>query len=315
MQGQQTQKDRRNVILSFVLAAASWQVYGLTGPALWGPEIRVVPALALVVLCVAGFKFVVDCLWYLGALFEWLQAVMPTGLKGTGGFIRSWSELKGEIVKGGAGPYFGFFRNRAVISDYEACALSVGTTGSGKSVGSVIPNSLSIPHGKCHFDFKGSLACQLAEPLRRRGERVRLLNFAGLYKEIIGETDRYNPTCIVSDCFWRPGGLMEVGEILSEMAFQLYPEPKSNSGTSDNEYFRSGSRSLIEFSVLTCVLIDGENATLGDAYSLLMDRERLLHHALWACGKLPIEPEGAAPAPSSTPLDDFGSNNPPATIH
>ena len=194
------------------------------------------------------------------------------------------------------------------MADYEASALTVGTSGSGKSVGSVIPNALTIRESKCIPDFKGSLACMLAPALRARGERVRILNFGNLFTDILGESDGYNPLCIITDSFTRSGGLLEVGEILGEMVQQIYPEPESQSGTGDNEYFRNGSRSFIHFAALTGVLIDGEQATLGDAAQMLLDRESLLRHALWACGRLEVGAEksdtDSSPQTAMMPLEE-----------
>ncbi len=293
----------RPFILTLGVTIAAGYVLQTSGPIVLGPHIQPVPAVSAAILAIAGFKLLADLLWLLGTLLSWLQAVMPTGLKGTSGLIKSLRELKDELIENGRGQYWGFFKGREVISDTQAVSVVVGTTGSNKTTGMALPNALSIRDAKVIFDFKGSSTCQLVRPLRERGERVRILNFADKYKDILGETNHYNPMCVITDCFGRPGGLLEVNEILEEMAHQIRPNPNSDGSGGENEYFYNGSRSLIEFVILTCCLIDGEEATLADALNLLMNRESLLHHALWACGKLPLEPENP-PHSDTTPEGD-----------
>jgi len=228
-----------------------------------------------------------EIFWLFGSVFDWLRANQTTGLKGSAGLIRSLRELKKDLIRKHWGPYWGVFgKSQEVMADFESVAVTCGTTGSGKSVGTVVPNALSIHESKCILDFKTSLTCMLSPALKKRGENVRILNFANLNTHILGDSDCYNPTSLILDCFKRKGGLLEVDEILGEMVHQIYPEPENNNGSNDNEYFRNGSRSLIHFAIMLSVILDGEKATLGDAAQLLKDEDALLKQAQWVHGSL-----------------------------
>lgn len=296
-----------SIFWAAILAYGCWIALQDAPPVLQGTGIDPWSGLLSGILIIACLAMIGEGFSLLGTVFDWLRAVKPTFLKGSAGWITSLRQLGRDYKRTGWGPYWGyhkswiFGRARELISPYESIAVSVGTTGSGKSSGAVVTNALSIPNSKCILDFKGSLTCMLADTLRKRGEQVRVLNFANAYTDIIGPSDAYNPTAIITDCFKRPGGLLEVAEILEEMSYQIFPEPKASGGTTDNAYFRNGSRSLIRFAILTCVLVDGEKATLGDALMMLNDRESLLKHALWACGRLPVEPQKITKTHHATP--------------
>lgn len=282
---------------ALILTGGSWYALEMTGPLFHGPEIQGLPAMAAGMLAISGMVLIAESFALIGNRLEWWKAISSTNLRGSARWLKSLHQLGDDYVRSDWGPYWGAFKGREIIAKYESIALTAGTTGSGKSVSAVIPNALSITDSKVILDFKGSLTAQLAGTLRDRGETVRVLNFSNHNIEHIGETDQLNPTCVISDCFGRPGGLLEVNEILEEMTQQLLPEPSAKSGPSENEYWRNGSRSLMQFAIMTGVLIDGERSTLADANRLLLNRDELLKHALWAIGKLvaerPIDPANA----------------------
>jgi type IV secretory pathway TraG/TraD family ATPase VirD4 len=269
---------------------------GRSGPLIVDGEINIIKASASAFLGISGVVILADAFKAASRLFEWLEATKPTGLHGTAGFVERLGELGKDYLRKGWGPYWGAFRGKEVIADYESVSLTVGTTGSGKSVGVVVPMGLAIHASKVFTDFKGSLACMLAKALRARGERVRILNFANCFTDILGPSDTYNPMDIITKCFSRRGGLLEVNEILEEKTLQIYPEPEGHGSANDNSYFRNGSRALIEFTIMTCVLVDGEQATMGDVVQLINDRESVLDLALWAAGQLKVHSDGSSGA-------------------
>ena len=273
-----------------LLSGVSYYALTQSGPVLTDWAVNPVPAVALGLSVVGGMTTLVAVVSKLGTFFDWWGATRPTYLKGSAAWLESLSELGDDYIKHGSSPYFGFWkgrlRKRAVRVKQAAAAVTVGSTGSGKSTSGVIPQILSITEGKMIFDFKGSLTCQMAEFLRERGEDVRILNFANTYTDILGETDGYNPTSVISDCFKRWGGLRQVYEILDEMAFQIYPELSGPTNDNANGYFRTASRSMICFVILTFVFSDGEQATMGAAARLFQNRTDLLNAALWAVGRL-----------------------------
>lgn len=281
-------REGRIVPALFIGGLACW-IYRNTGPASVAGELSLIPSTAFGVMALAACVALAGCMGVLADAVDWTAAQKATGLKGTAGFIRSLKELGKDYKRKGLGPYWGAWKGkREIIADFESCALTVGTSGSFKSSAVVIPTILTIPHSKFVPDFKeGALACQLAQTLRDEGETVRILNFANKNTDILGESDCYNPAHIITDCFSRKGGLLEVIELLNEEAEAIYPEPsEADANQSENTYFRNGSRDLIAWANLTTRVVDGEAATMGDAAMLLMNRDAMLRHALWACGRL-----------------------------
>ncbi|MEX2615249.1 MAG: type IV secretory system conjugative DNA transfer family protein [Alphaproteobacteria bacterium] len=113
-----------------------------------------------------------------------------------------------------------------MFSHFEASAFCVGPSGSGKSTKIIETNVMALKgYDKTVIDFKADLTPILAGVLRKRGENVKILNLGGLFADIVGESDEYNPLHIVADEYWRPGGLQDVSDTGFEMCLQLYPEP------------------------------------------------------------------------------------------
>lgn len=224
------------------------------------------------------------------AIAGWLELKAHKTAEGHNGKARfaELCEIEHEITKDGLGPYWGSVDGRAITSDFASNALVIGPPGSKKSVGQIVPTIWNIHAPKVVLDFKGELACILAEPLRRRGERVVILNISELYSEVLGTTATYNPLNLVADNFVRLNGLRDVFSDIDEISQQQCPEPEQKG---DNHFFEIGSNGLVAYADLTSVLIDGMGATFADVRDLLNDRERLLGHAQWGCGALE-KPDG-----------------------
>lgn len=296
----QTEEKRGRIIPALLLGGGAAYVLTIAGPVMHGPQINPLAAGAWLVLTVCAGALLTDTLRALADLFDREAALTATGLKGTSDWVKSLREIKHDLIAEGWAPYWGASKGREVMAEFESNALTAGPAGSGKDVGEVQPQVLCIRESKVVVDFKGSSTCVLADCLRERGEIVRVLNLGDLWPEIVGPSDTYNPLGLIADNYWRSGGLMDVSDDLHELGLQLYPEPDGGGAKDDNRYFRDGSRDLIGFAIQICVLIDGDNATLGDVYALLNDRQSLLKHALWACGKLAQR----TPLQSATSSDD-----------
>ena len=279
-------------IAALIVGYGAWWLLDNSGPILHGSGIKPVPALAGFVLAACALAVVADSLRVLGNLLDWMKARTPRGQKGTARWARSLRELGKDIQCTGWGPYFGTFKGKEIIADFASNALTVGTAGSGKGIGVIQPTALTIRASKTIIDFKGELSCVLADALRKRGERVRILNIGDMWADILGASDKYNPLHIITDDFQRPSGLQDITDDIDEMCLQFLPESE-NSGKDDNKYFRDGSRNFIGFAIQTCVLIDGPDATPGDVALMLNDRKSLLQHALWACGRLAQKGSGS----------------------
>ena len=273
-----------------LLAGLSAGVLIHTTPIMTGIEINPVAAGALLVLIKGGADLAHEVLTLIADFCANARARAPAGLKGKARWA-TWRDIKKEISPGW-GPYWGAFPSRfgrkiPVLSDFASNALLLGPAGSGKGVGCIQTTTLSIRTSKVLTDFKGELACVLADALRKRGERVRILNIGEMWLDRLGASDTYNPLILIAEDFLTPGGIQDVTGDIHDMSLQLYPEPAEGGGTDDNRYFRDGSRTLIGFVIQVVVLVDGHDATLGDAQQMLNDRAALLHHALWVAGRLP----------------------------
>lgn len=298
------------LIPACLLAGISWFALKHIGPLLIGNEINVVAAGAWTVLIISGSVMLSDIFNAFSRIAEWLAANTPKRLKGTSDWVKSLREVRSDLIHDDWGPFWGafserrflFFRRRVeVMADHEASALVVGTSGSGKGVTDLQVNAMTIRASKVILCFKGENTCVLAGPLRERGEDVRVLNLGDLFPDLIGESDTYNVLIPIAENFNRPGGLLDVFDDVHELIMQLLPEPKSENG-SDDGYFRQGSREMMAFAAIFCVLIFGDAASLGDVAHELSDRDALLKDARWACGKL--NKKGAPSAHQEMPLEN-----------
>jgi len=278
---------QKRILPALALGTAAWMVLRESGPVVDGGEVNAIPAMAACLLALSGFRLLADAFRLAGDVLDWQKARTPTGLKGTGGFVKRLREIKDDLEANVWGPYWGALNGEEIIADFASNALTIGPAGSGKGVGVVQPTILSIRESKTIIDFKGELACVLAGPLRARGERVIFLNLGDVWTEILGASDFYNPLSVILDDFLRAGGLRDISDDVQEKNLQLYPE--TNGGKSDNTYFHDGSRTLIGFAIVISMFVDGEDTTLGHVAALLNDRQSLLHHALWAAGRLERE--------------------------
>ena len=286
-QSQQNRDRRQSRILPAVLlGSGSLYALSFTGPVLQGVVINGYALIACCFLIVSGAAFLSEGLWYLGNVLDRKSAQIPTGQKGTSDWVQTREEIADDLIANDWGPYWGKFNGRGIIADIGSNSVVIGTTGSGKGVGMVQPNILTIRGSKIIPDFKGENAAIMARVLRERGENVYCLNIGEVFTDILGETAYYNPLCLIADNYNRPRGLQDISDDVHEVCKQLDPEPVGSDNQNGNQYFRNGSRGLIGFAMQMCILVDGYNATLGDVAAMLNDKQSLLRHAKWACGRL-----------------------------
>ena len=284
------QRDRRKSRLLPLLFWGGVAFYALswTGPRLlYGSQINGYAALAYFILISSVMAILSDFFWFLGNHFDEKAALTPSGNKGSSDFVRSRQEIAHELVESGWAPYGGTFKGEALKVDYGSVALTCGTSGSGKGVSKEQIHILCVRESKIIIDLKSDLTCILANALRERGEIVHVLNMGDVNEEIIGPSAYYNPLNLIADNYWRPDGLHDVTADVLKFCTQLVQEPASAGAQgNDNSFFRISARDIAGFAIQMCVLTDGNKATLGDVVQLLNDRESLLRHAQWACGRL-----------------------------
>lgn len=282
-------RDRKNIriVPALVAGAIAYFVFDHFGPPLYGALVNLPSAAAALLLFAAVAAFTSDVFWKLGNWYDSRSAHTASGNKGTAGFVQSLDEIRHDLLPDDEwGPYWGAFDGEEVMAPVGSNSLILGTTGSGKGIGSVQQNILSIKGSKLVSDFKSENACITAHALRERGETVRILNLGDINTDILGPSDYYNPLALIANSYWAYGGLMDISDDVHEMVMRLAPEPTQGPSQDGNEYFRNGSRNLIGFAMQMCVLIKGHTATLGDVAAMLNDKKSLLKHAQWACARL-----------------------------
>lgn len=282
--------DQRTTLVRATVTAGSFLALRHAGPVFdqFG-AFNIVTTGASVALAISGTMLVSEGFFRLSQLFRWLDANTPKGNKGDGGFARRIRELRKDLIPFPMpGPYWGKLNGKAIFADFTM-ALICGSTGAGKDVRHAGICLLSIPESKYFGDLKNDATVIYAQALRDNGEEVRILNFSGRFTDILGESDHYNPLGLIASNFTE-GSIQDVANDLTEFSLLIYPERgDGESGSNDNRFFRDGSRTLIRFAIVCCVLVKGQDATLGDALELLQQRESLLWHALWMATRLEDE--------------------------
>ncbi len=230
-------------------------------------------------------------------LIEDIAARIPDNIKGTAAWSKSIKDLndirlKLNPFKQNHGGYFGCYKGwrpfglgrDAIFLTLPPVTVCYGSTGSGKGIYHQHINMLGASGSKLIIDFDGTETVIMADALRKKGERVVILNLDDKYGDILGPSDRFNPLDHVCDCF-EHGSITDVWSDVTDMAYNLYPDPpKDNEG--QNGYFRDGSRDLIRICIIITLLTKGRNAQMSHVLSLLQNRDQLLQNCLWLCGDL-----------------------------
>jgi type IV secretion system protein VirD4 len=283
----------KGVTLFLVSLALQW-----SGPLKVGGEIQPLTAFLLGIFMLGTASLLADLLRLAGAFLEWLSLHKPTGKDGTARWAK-WKELKVELNRKPVGPFWGVLagqKDKPLFIDFVSNAMTIAPAGSGKGICTVIPNVFSIAFSKVIGDFKGELLCIMKAFLEAMGHSVRSLNPGGLWKEIVGESDSYNPLDIIVDDLHRPGGLRDVPDDLREFSAQIYPEQAES--TSNDRYFNEGSRRAIGMCTVIEIMVEENDATLASVALLLEDREAFENNLRWVLG-IDVEgnplPEGAMP--------------------
>lgn len=276
-------KPERPLLKAALISAISAVVL-MEAPPLYLASYDVIEVAAFGGLIIGAPPLVARGLLMLANAIDTLEARLPRDTKDMAQFAKSLKDFKGSLERWKPAPYWGAIGGKAIFADFQANALCLGPAGTSKDVSNAGPNIFAIKESKVILDMKSDMMVIYAKALRERGEIVHCLNYGDLYKDRINDEAFYNPLNLISDCF-AEGSINDVTADVAEMALQIYPEPKSD-GEGGNRFFRNGSRKLISFCIIICVIIHGETATLGHVLQMLQDKESLLHHALWAAGRL-----------------------------
>jgi type IV secretion system protein VirD4 len=233
----------------------------------------------------------------LALAFDWLGARTPTGKDGTASWAKSHNDWSWKPAGGEGDPFWGMMHGKAVRRDYGNSAMTVAPSDSGKGEGSLIPNALALTKdSKVIISPKPDAACVLFRALKERGEDVRVLNYGRLHTEILGEPDRFNHFSVISDCIWKAGELSRIFDETSDFNNQLISDPPGGKG--QNFFWDQASRELLTDIEISVAIVNGPDATLGDAAALLSDRQALEDHMRWLGGlDLNSNPHPGGPAP------------------
>jgi len=153
----------------------------------------------------------------------------------------------------------------------------IATSGAGKTIGAVVT---AIMHQALSpdrpsmviFDVKGELAGQCADPLRRAGIEVAVVDDTDLLRW--RPATRLNPFGLIVRAARH--GLQELATLVRIAALTLEPEPE---GDARNKYFRDGPRDLLRFVIEHLARICPEDCTPSAACHVL-GSDDLLDRAL-----------------------------------
>lgn len=264
---------------------------------IWVSGVNIVKWSAAGVVLICAPQLTAAALRKFADIAEHMSEKIPSGVKGNAEWAKSLKDLGDAVLpfsffKQNHGLYmgclkrgfFGFGASPVFLKPDVPVVFINGTSGSGKNVGHSDILLHTLPSSKFHIDYKEEDAPKYAKPLEERGFRVRVLNYAGQFKEQIGRSDSYNYMMLTATSFEREnGGILDVDPDATEHAHIIIPEPKSGGS---NIYFRIGSREICSFVEQMEILLWGKNANYADVISTLRDREKLLNYALWAAGRL-----------------------------
>ncbi len=315
MSAPQQQKPQSSLLAHVLLAGASAWVLSEIAPAttstplddmpafMEGQILHPWPTLAATVCAVNSVMATSRACAGLAGWLEYRSTLIVRNYKASARFAL-FKDIQDQIFRWGWSPYFGVYagkgrrhRGKPIFTDFSSNAAFFGTSGSGKGVGSVVPNIMALGnagHSMLVLDFKPNLAAMTKAHLESIGYAVHVVNIGGLQTHILGETASYGLLQIIIDDFKRIGGLADLDTDTNELALQLYPEPESAQG--DSMFWIQGSHEYMEVAFIQAVLVHGEDATLADARSLIINRENLLKEMLWVAGGL--EDQEGNPVPT-----------------
>ncbi|MFQ3244105.1 MAG: type IV secretion system protein VirD4 [Arenicella sp.] len=301
-----------SAIKQAVLVSVCLWGYQQTAPVMSHGAVQWLPMACLIIAGALSFKLIAFGLKRLALTLEWIASHQSTGADGSAHWGTA-KDVKPELEPNHQGPFWGRLADKSkqlLFIGFQSVAMCVAPAGAGKGIFTVVPMGLSILASKVFVDFKGELICILKEALEKRGERVIKLNPSGLWSEIIGKSDCYNPVDIVTDNFYRPNGLRDVFDDLREIAEQLLPEPEGNK--SGERYWRDGSRGLcISFGLLIDILINGYHASLPSTAQLIENRTQLDRDLRWIVG---IDFDGKPDQPMPIEKSDWANLHDPEDL-
>lgn len=249
---------------------AAWGAHKLWH--LWSTDLMLAPAILTLYAVLAGIKLFFTFLFMIPRIIRHARARRVTGKGGTAG----WASPK-EIRKAGLHKKArGFFAaltlsGKALLLHIESSGMLLSSAGGGKTISFILPALAHNDMCMIVADLKSTLA-PMTKKLReeKHGHKAYCLNPAKRYTDTVGAPACYNPLQIVIDNWLNPAHHGRVLTDAKAIALQLYPEPVN---TTDNRFFRNGSRKLIVFAIVYQVVM-GLDATLTGVFTLLQSRRR-----------------------------------------
>lgn len=276
--------DKPKLIPSIIIGTGSFLAMESLGPVMVEGQINAPAALAAGVFGIAVIGGVRAIVFKLEEAMEDFEAKQPSGKHGDGGFVKSLREIKHVLSKKKRGvPYWGMFKGTPIRAEIETSSLTIGVSGSGKTTRCLLPMILSlVGKDQLIIDYKPEIAPQVIPILKEHGIKVKVINIGNQLTDLVGESDCYNVLDIISDLFFKKGGLREISDIVTKLCLYLYIEPQDGK----DQYWRDGSRLCILMAILQVILVKGNHAHLGFVNELINNRAVFLQDMLWASGEL-----------------------------
>lgn len=209
------------------------------------------------------------------------DAMSETGLKGTAHWATK-DDMKSNNLYKTDGLFFGTdTKGCPIFYEAETHGLTLAPAGASKTVAFTIPALCHSSLPIIAADFKGTLSvmCKALREKKHKQE-VFVANPAGLYREKLGTSARYNPMWIVLDDWTDSERNQDLMADAQAMALQLYPEPVIKG---ENSFFRNGSRKILVFGIVFLVTHYGkEKATLSELLSVMRKVKDLIEACLIA---------------------------------
>jgi type IV secretion system protein VirD4 len=201
----------------------------------------------------------------------------------TTGAFSNEKEIKQAGCHDRYGYFVGRFKNKAIFIPQPVHAITYGGPGSGKSIGTVIPNVLNWPGSLFVTDPKGDLGPMTAAHRRSLGQKVVFLNPWELHGM---PNTPYNPFHILVDDVKISADPSVTGSALAKhreledakvLAEILIPEPEKSD---DNAWVRKGARLILRTFMLYLAHYNPQSCSLIGLRRLLVSESALFEAIL-----------------------------------
>jgi type IV secretion system protein VirD4 len=236
------------------------------------PDWLILYYFVLLFAILAGIQAVILILFFvIPQALRYIKAWRIVNKVGSAGWA-SKREMKKQKMHKKRGLLVGIAHNFAAFCNIESSMLVLAPAGAGKTRDFVIPNLLYNKTNMIVTDLKGTLACITAKARAKFfKQNIIILNPAGLYADILGNSARYNPMTLLMEHWQDETKHKYLFSDARALIRQIAPSPKF---LTDNEYFRAGSAKFMLFAFVRLVTTK-DNPTFTDALNLLSDLQAL----------------------------------------